>query len=408
MAGRLWVPVPSGPLAWYAAGYGSWLVARGYSRWTVAHRLWQLGLLSRWLEREGLGPEELSPERVEAFVAARRAAGYSTWRSVRSTALPLGYLRELGVVPAAAALGVEDGPLDRLLADYSRYLFEERGLCEHTVLVRYVPDARRFLEGTIGCGGVGLERLSAADVSVFLARECPRRSFARATDLVVGVRSLLRWLHVRGLIGAPLAWAVPGVADLRDRSLPRGLEAAVVKALLASCDRRRTVGRRDYAILLLLARLGLRAGEIAAITLDDLDWRAGELLIHNGKGARCERLPLPADIGEAIVSYLQHRPRIESRALFLRVVAPAGAIRSSAVSGIVRCACGRAGLPSVGPHRLRHTVATQMLGAGASLAEIGQVLRHRDPKTTARYAKVDRQSLRTLARPWPWPEGGAA
>jgi site-specific recombinase XerD len=405
MAGRLWVPVPAGPLARYAAGYGSWLAERGYSRWTVAHRLWQLDLLSRWLEREGLRPSELTPERVEAFLAARRAAGYSTWLSVRSTWLPLGYLRELGVVPAAAAAVVDD-PLGRLLADYSRYLFEERGLCEHTVLVRYVPDARLFLEGTVGSGGLGVERLGAADVSLFLARECPRRSVARATDLVVAVRSLLRWLHVQGLIAAPLEWAVPGVADLRDRSLPRGLEPAVVKALLGSCDRRRTVGRRDYAILLLLARLGLRAGEIAAIKLDDLDWRAGELLIHNGKGARCERLPLPTDVGEAIVSYLQRRPRIESRALFLRVLAPAGAIRSSAVSGIVRCACGRAGLPSVGPHRLRHTVATQMLGAGASLEEIGQVLRHRDPKTTARYAKVDRKSLRALARAW--PEGGAA
>jgi integrase/recombinase XerD len=406
MAGRLWIPVPSGPLARYAPGYGSWLAERGYSGWSVAHRLWQLDLLSRWLEREGLRPSELTPERVEAFLAARRAAGYSTWLSVRSTALPLGYLRELGLVPAVAAPAVVDDPLDRLLADYSRYLFEERGLTEHTVLVRYVPDARLFLEGTIGSGGLGLERLSAADVSLFLARECPRRSVARATDVVVAVRSLLRWLHVQGLIEAPLEWAVPGVADLRDRSLPRGLEPAVVKALLASCDRRRTVGRRDYAIVLLLARLGLRAGEIAAITLDDLDWRAGELLIHNGKGARCERLPLPTDVGEAIVSYLHHRPRIESRTLFLRVVAPAGAIRSSAVSGIVRRACERAGLPSVGPHRLRHTVATQMLRAGASLEEIGQLLRHRDPKTTARYAKVDRQSLRALARPW--PEGGAA
>jgi integrase/recombinase XerD len=199
---------------------------------------------------------------------------------------------------------------------------------------------------------------------------------------------------------------VPAVADLRDRSLPRGLDPAVVKALLASCDRRRTVGRRDYAILLSLLRLGLRAGEIAAITLDDIDWRAGELLVHNGKGRRQERLPLPADVGQAIVSYLQRRPRIEDRALFLRVVAPAGAIRGSAVSAVVRCACKRAGVPSVGSHALRHTAATEMLRAGASLQEIGEVLRHQEERTTARYAKVDRRTLRRLARPW--PEGGAA
>lgn len=174
---------------------------------------------------------------------------------------------------------------------------------------------------------------------------------------------------------------------------------------MASCDRRQAVGRRDHAILLLLSRLGLRAGEVAAITLDDIDWRAGELVVH-GKGNRRDRLPLPVDVGEAIVSYLKRRPRLEDRTLFLRVIAPAGALHSSAVSGIVRAACRRAGLPSVGPHALRHTAATEMLRRGASLAEIGLVLRHRDQKTTARYAKVDRKTLRPLARPW--PEGGAA
>jgi integrase/recombinase XerD len=406
MASRLWVPVPLGRLAPYASGYGSWLAARGYSRWTVARRLWQLDLLSRWLERERLAPGELTLERVEAFVAARRAAGCSSWLSVRSTALPLEYLRELGIVPAVPAPTVVADPLERLLVGYRRYLFDERGLAEHTVLVRYGPDARLFLESVLGAGGRGVERLSAADVSLFLVGECPRCSFARATDLVVAVRSLLRWLHIVGLIEAPLEWAVPGVADLRERSLPRGLDPGAVKRLLCSCDRRRTVGRRDYAILLLLLRLGLRAGELAAITLEDIDWRAGELLVRNGKGARRERLPLPTDVGEAIVSYLRRRPGTESRALFLRVVAPAGAIRGSAVSGIVRTACRRAGLPSVGSHALRHTTATEMLRAGASLAEIGLVLRHRDEKTTAQYAKVDRKTLRRLARSW--PQGGAA
>lgn len=158
----------------------------------------------------------------------------------------------------------------------------------------------------------------------------------------------------------------------------------------------------------MLIRLGLRAGEIAALSLDDIDWRSGDILIHNGKSARQERMPLSADVGEAIVSYLRRRPESESRALFLRAVAPAGPIRGSAVSGIVRLACERAGLESVGPHRLRHTIATEMLKRGAPLQEIGELLRHRDPKTTAQYAKVDRRSLRPLARPWPWPKGGAA
>jgi len=404
MVSRLWVPVASGPLARYAGGYGSWLAARGYSRWAIAHRLWQLELLSRWLEREGLSPGELTAERVEGFLAARRAAGYSTWLSVRSTALPLEYLRGVEVVPAVRE-GAEVGdPLERVLADYRCYLFDERALRERTVL-GYMQVARLFLDGVMEADGSGLEHLTAADVSSFLARECPRRSVAGARGLVGALRPFLRYMHVAGLIGAPLQWAVLGVADLRDRSLPRGLEPAAVKRLLASCDRRTLVGRRDYAILLLLSRLGLRAGEVAALTLENLDWSSGELLVP-GKGGRYDRLPLAVDVGEAIVSYLRGRPRIDNRALFLRVLAPAGAISSGAVSGIVRSACRRAGLPSVGSHALRHTAATEMLKRGASLSEIGEVLRHREQKTTAIYAKVDRRALRPLARPW--PEGGAA
>jgi integrase len=202
----------------------------------------------------------------------------------------------------------------------------------------------------------------------------------------------------------PLRWAVPGVADLRDRSLPRGLEPTVVKKLLESCDRRRTVGRRDYAILLLLVRLGLRAGEVAALTLDDIDWRRGEIVVR-GKGGRFDRLPLSADVGRALASYLRRRPSKErSRAVFLKVQAPDGALNSDGVKGVVRKACRRAQVESVGPHRLRHTAATNMLREGASLPEIAQVLRHRELRTTAQYAKVDRARLRALALPWP---GGA-
>jgi integrase/recombinase XerD len=405
MASGLWVPVASGPLARYAAGYGSWLAARGYSRWTVSHRLWQLELLSRWLERERLEPGELTVVRAGAFLAARRAAGYSSWLSVGSMALPLEYLRELGVVPAAAAPVVVDDPLERLLVGFRRYLVDERGLTELPV-VRYETAARLFLAARVSADGSGVERLDGADVSLFLAAECPKRSVSTARQLTAGLRSFLRYLYLTRQVPNPLVWAVPAVADLRDRSLPRGLEPRVVKRLFDTCDRRRTVGRRDYAVLLLLSRLGLRAGEVAAITLDDLDWRAGELVIHNGKGRRDQRLPLPADLGAAIVSYLRRRPQIEERAVFLRMLAPAGPITRRGVSGIVGAACKRARVPVVGSHALRHTAATEMLKAGASLQEIAEVLHHQDPRTTARYANVDRKTLRALARPW--PEGGAA
>jgi len=366
--------------------------------------VYQFDQLSRWLQLEGLGAGELTGERAERFAATRRAAGLVTWAAPRSAMLPVGYLRGLGVAPPPVPV-VAQGPFEELLADYRRYLSVERGLSDHTVFDAYEPAARLFLIA-VGAdpNSVGLDRLRAAGVSSFLAGECPKRSVSGARDLVCALRSLLRYLHVAGLIKIPLVWAVPSVADLRDRSLPRGLDPAAVRRLLASCDRRRLVGRRDYAILLLLSRLGLRAGEVAAMRLDDVDWRRGELLVH-GKGSRQDVLPLPVDVGEAMVSYLRRRPRGECRALFLRVTAPWVAIDRCTVAWVVRAACDRAGLPRVGAHRLRHTAATRMLRAGASLAEIGQVLRHRERKTTAIYAKVDRNALRPLAPPWP---GGAA
>jgi site-specific recombinase XerD len=405
MGRRVWVPVVSGPLAPYAAGFESWLGSRAYSRSAAADRLYQFDQLSRWLEREGRGVGELTGEQAERFAAPRRAAGLVTWASSQSVALPLAYLRELGAAPPPAP-AIAQGPLEELLEEYRRYLLVERRLSEHAVLDAYGPAARLFLAGREGPDGLGLGRLCAADVSSFLARECPRHSVSGARDLACALRSLLRYLHLAGLIEAPLMWAVPSVADLRDRTLPRGLEPAAVAKLLASCDRRRLVGRRDFAILLLLSRLGLRAGEVAAMQLDDVDWRGGELLVR-GKGSRQDALPLAVDVGEAIVGYLRRRPRCECRALFLRVTAPREGLNRCTIGWVVRSACDRAGLPRVGAHRLRHTAATEMLRAGASLAQIGQVLRHREQKTTAIYAKVDRKALRALARPWP-SQGGVA
>ena len=410
MGKRVRVSVVSGPLAPFAAGYESWLSSHSYSASAVADRLGQFGQLSRWLEHERLGAGELTDEQAGRFVAARRAAGRVTWVSPRSGMLPLAFLREVGAVPTSAPVRTR-GRLEELLAEYQRYLLVERRLCEHTVFDEYGPPARVFLEGFETADGLCLQRLSAADVTSFLVRECPRRGASRARNLVCAVRSLLRYLHLVGVIETPLVWAVPSVADLRDRTLPRGLEPAAVTALLASCDRRTLLGRRDHAILLLLSRLGLRAGEVAAIGLDDIDWRAGLLLVR-GKGSRQDMLPVPVDVGEAIVSYLRYRPGCACRVLFLRVTAPREGLNRSTVAWVVRAACDRAGLPRVGSHRLRHTAATEMLRNGASLPEIGQVLRHHEQRTTALYAKVDRNALRALARPWPSPprspRGGAA
>ncbi|MGB3185676.1 MAG: tyrosine-type recombinase/integrase [Ornithinimicrobium sp.] len=293
------------------------------------------------------------------------------------------------------------GELEEVAAGYRRYLLVERGLSDATV-ESYEPRARRFLAQRDGPRGLLLAELTAADVSGFLALECPRQGAGSAQVLVTVVRSLLKYLYVAGLIAAPLEWAVPAVAAVRGRSLPRALEPATVAALLGSCDRRRTVGRRDYAILLLLSRLGLRASEVAGLGLDDVSWQAGEIVVR-GKGGRVDSLPLPVDVGEALTSYLRRRPSDPAgcRTLFLKVVAPVGPMSRYAIGAVVREACWRAGMPRVGCHRLRHTVATGMLRSGATLEEIGQVLRHSERRTTAIYARVDRRTLRAVAMPWP-------
>ncbi|MDQ2897969.1 MAG: site-specific integrase [Actinomycetota bacterium] len=386
----------------YAVAFARWLADAGFSQSRIEKRLCQLGHLSRWLEVEGLRPDELAVEHQQRFIEARRTAGSRTWLSRQSLRVPLAYLREAGIaaVPASVA---PDGPVERLLADYRQYLADERGLVAHTIYHHELV-ARLFLCVHEQPDGIALERLSTQDVSVFLARECPKRSVSGARDLVKGLRGLLRYLHVTGVIAMPLQWSVPAVAYRRDRILPRGLPPEAVARLLASCDRRRAVGRRDYAVLILLSRLGLRAGEVAAMQLEDVDWRRGEFQVR-GKGARLDRLPLPVDVGRAIVSYLRYRPHSASRAVFLLVRAPYCPLSGQTVSGIVHRACVRAELPVVHAHRLRHTAATEMLRAGGSLPEVAQVLRHRQLATTKIYAKVDHRSLRALARPWP---GGAS
>jgi site-specific recombinase XerD len=357
--------------------------------------------LSRWLAEEGLGAHDLRPSEVERFVAARRAAGYSHHLSLKGMQPMLGLLRELGVAPTHSAPAPQ-GPVEEVLERFRRYLTLERGMGSPAVYT-YVERARPFLCGRISVDGrhVDLEHLSAGDVTAFVVACCPQQSRGVAKLTVTALRSLLRFLHLEGAIERPLTAAVPSVAGWRLAGLPKGLEPAQVRKLLASCDRRTHIGRRDFALLTTLARLGLRAGEIAALKLDDIDWRAGEIVVR-GKGNRVERLPFPADVGEAVAAWLLHgRPESsEGRTVFVRIRAPHRPLTTGSVSSIVAAAARRAGLGEIRAHRLRHTAATLMLRAGATLPEIGQVLRHRCAATTAIYAKVNRDALRTIARPW--------
>jgi integrase/recombinase XerD len=256
-------------------------------------------------------------------------------------------------------------------------------------------------------GEVELWDLSPADVLSFLLSETGRRSRKSAKLLVSALRSLLGFWHVQGLIARPLAGAVPSVAGWRLAGLPRALSTEQVGALLGSCDRSTVAGIRDFAILTMLVRLGMRSGEVVSLRLDDLDWHAGELIVR-GKGDRIERLPLPADVGEAIAVYLRdgRPPGFAGREVFVRIKAPRRRLTTGGVTQVVVSASKRAGIGEVTAHRLRHTAATELLRQGAPLHEIGELLRHRSVLTTAIYAKVDRDRLRELARPW--PTGGAA
>lgn len=366
----------------------------------MKHSLALMGQLSRWLAAEGLGVEVLTPGVAQQFLDARRSAGQRRVPTLASLASLLDHLREQGVLgPEPPA---ELTARDSLLAGYRHHLVHDRGLATTTVR-RYERFAKRFLaERARRDGGeTGAEALTSAEVNAFMLEASTRLVVESAKREAADLRALLRYLYVAGALNVDLGAAMPPVATWRGRALPPTMSPTDVEQLLASCDRSTTSGRRDLAVLVLLARLGLRAGEVAALELGDVDWRAGEIVVR-GKARRKDRLPLPVEVGEALVDYLREgRPTCDCRRLVLTLYAPARPIHPSSITGVVYRACRRAGLARVGGHRLRHALATEMLRQGGDLLEIAQVLRHSDLGTTAAYAKVDRGALRRVARPWP-------
>ena len=392
-----------GPLARFADGYGAELAGLGFTHNSVVIHVVLMGQLSRWMSEAGIVVADLTEDRVEGFFDARRAGGQRRVPTARTLVPLFGYLRSRGVVPPPEA--ATSTPLEDLLTRYRRHLLDDRGLVLSTVL-NYEGRARQFLSERILAGGgdTGVDGLCGADVTGFLLRECSRLSVGSAKNRVNDLRSLLRFLHLEGLIQSDLAVAVPPVAGWRDTGLAPRLAASEVAELVSSCDRSLPTGLRDFAILMLLARLGLRSCEVAGLELDDIVWRAGELNVR-GKGGGMDRLPLLSDLGEALAAYLYDgRPRAESRKVFLASLAPWRGLCPGSVNHVVRRACERTGRHPVGPHRLRHSLATELLAQGATLPQIGLVLRHKDLATTAAYAKVDLAGLRSVAQPWP---GGA-
>jgi site-specific recombinase XerD len=388
-----------GPLEPHVAGFAAGLLRQGYTRSSADQHVCFVAHLDRWMQAGRVGVGGLSEPVIERYLAERRAAGYVEYRSLKAMRPLLDYLAPLGVLPVPGP--VRPDAVEELLGRYRDYLLVERGLTAGTVR-GYVDVVRPFVATRLRGDVLDLSGTSAADVIGFVLAACPGRAVGSAKLTVCALRSLLRWLHLTGAIATPLAAVVPSVAGWRVSGLPQALEPGQLRSLLAACDRRTPTGRRDYAIMLMLSRLGLRAGEVARLGLDDIDWRRGEIDVV-GKGSRAERLPLPADVGAAITSYLRRgRPvTAEGRTVFVRVHAPHRALTTSGVTMVVFDAAHRAGLGSMHAHRLRHTAATAMLRAGSPLAEVGQVLRHRSPLSTAIYAKVDRDALAVLARPWP-------
>ncbi len=388
-----------GPLESYASGFAIELSRQGYTPNGATQHLCFIAHLSRWMAAAGLDSSALTPSIIAKYLVDRRAAGYTNYRSPKAFRALLDYLALLGTLPLPEILTLE--PVAALLENWRRYLIGERRLTAATARC-YVDLVRAFAIERVGAEGLDLAGLSAGDVTRFVLATCPTMAKGSAKLRLSALRSLLNWLHVEGLIPIALSGSVPSIAGWRLATIPKALEPQQLRRLLASCDRRRATGRRDYAILLLLSRLGLRSGEVAHLSLDDVDWRSGQIAVR-GKADRQERLPLPADVGKAILGYLQRgRPRTaDGRSVFVRVKAPHRALTSSGVTMVVFDAGQRAGLGKLYSHRLRHTAATAMLRAGSSLAEVGQVLRHRQILTTAIYAKVDRNALRALARPWP-------
>lgn len=394
-----------GPLSPYLEAFVSSLIEQRYSTWCVCLKAHRAVDFSGWLARQRASARDADEHAIARYHRQHARGRHRPWpNELYALRQLLAYLRERGVIddPTGDAGLV---PADRFVHRFKEHLHHVRGLASRTISL-YGAYARRFLIARFGSGAVDLRELRAADVTSFVRSQAQRLQPRELKRLGVALRSFLSHAQMHGDVESSIAAAVPSAAIWSSTpALPRAISAEHARQAIQACDRRTAVGRRDHAILLLLARLGLRSCEIAALMLDDVDWDAGRLRVR-GKGEREASLPLPADVGQAMAAYLQHgRPAAADRHLFLRSRAPICGFKNAAVAigSIVAHAIVRAGIdaPRKGAHQFRHALAAQMLRSGASLAEIGQLLRHRSPQTTALYARVDLVALRALALPWP-------
>src|ERR1035438_3709706 len=375
---------------------------QGYTHNSIRQQIVVIADFSRWLKQKQIVVQDLDSNVVNRFLRHRHQPQRVRRGDPKTLKRLLAMLCQKGVVGPRQP-PVVDTAHSRIVAEFQRYLLQERGLSPATLL-NYVPVVEQFLAERFHNRAPNFAMLRAPHVTGFVMRHAHQLSPVRAGLMVTALRSFLRYLRHRGAITTDLAGCVPTVPNWSLSALPRFLPAAMVERMLKCCDRKTSVGRRNHAILLLLARLGVRAGEVVGLSLDDIDWSTGQITIR-GKGGKSPQLPLAADVGAALATYLRHdRPRSATRSVFLRHRAPlVGFGNSSTISSLVRRALKHAGVESAhtGAHVLRHSLATSLLRQGGSLDEIGELLRHQSPNTTAIYAKVDVTALHTLALPWP-------
>ena len=391
----------TGPLASFASGLAAELNAMGYATTSAANQLRLAAHLSRWLEAQHLEPGDLTVPVIDRFLVARRRSCTNLY-SPQALGPILDYLRRVNAAPPPSLPSLPPSASEAVLIRFRHYLTVERSLTP-AVVNAYSHWVRPFVDHFADQDeDVTFTQLRAVDVTGFLTANLPRLSRKSAQMTACALRSFLRFLHVQGMTQVALAEAVPAVGFWKLSGLPQALSPSQVQGLLDACDRSTPVGRRDFAVITVLARLGLRSNEVSVLRLEDVDWASGTVAIH-GKGNRIDKLPLPVDVGQALVGYLrQGRPTgIPVRTVFVRAVAPFTPLGPSSVSYIVGRVAQRAGLGKIYAHRLRHTAATRTLNAGATLEEVAQLLRHASPATTVIYAKTDLSRLADLERPWP-------
>jgi len=391
----------SGPLGDHIDSFAQILISRGYKPSTAKHKIRIVADLSHWLNRHGLDVKDLNETVLDDYLRYKGRRGSIFRIEPPTLRVLLEHLCETGVVAKPVSVD-DDSRRSRIESDFAEYLAQERGLKQVSV-DHYLSLAKRFLSDQFGTGPIVIKHLHPHDIVRFILRNTETVSAKRAQNIVCSLRSFLRFLYQRGETAHDLSPSALPVANWRLSQLPKFLEPEQVECLLKGCNLNTLIGQRDYAILLLLARLGLRAWEVVHMTLDDIDWEAGEIILH-GKNRRQESLPLPQDVGEALVRYLRYgRPQCSSRRVFIRINAPLkGFSGSCAICNVVQRALARVNLnPAVkGSHLLRHSLATRMLREGASLSEIGEILRHQNVNSTQIYAKVDLEALKALAPFW--------